>query len=177
MSYTITNNTMYVRDDAGNLVPVSMVASGADQTIQAIQDTAAAAEAQIDTKVTDANAEIEAKTDEQVARIPEVTTLVEDVNGLKDDLVKAENTLSSLTVEENFSSDSTGYKFFKFSTVEGGVYEFTNNTTVSTAIKTFDTENGNAVETVASAANARFMRISLKGTGANLIITLDEPIE
>ena len=37
--------------------------------------------------------------------------------------------------------------------------------------------NSKLVETVASAANARFMRISLKGTGANLIITMDEPIE
>ena len=33
------------------------------------------------------------------------------------------------------------------------------------------------VETVANSANARFVRFSLKGTGANLIITLDEPIE
>lgn len=32
------------------------------------------------------------------------------------------------------------------------------------------------VETVASSTNARFVRFSLKGTGANLIITLDEPI-
>lgn len=86
MSYTITNNIMYVRDDAGNLVPVSMVASGADQTIQAIKDTAAAAESQIDTKVTDANTAIEAKTDEQAARIPEVTALAENVGQLKGDL-------------------------------------------------------------------------------------------
>lgn len=86
MSYTITNNIMYMRDDTGELVPVSMIASGAGQTIQAIKDTAAAAESQIDSKVTAANAAIEAKTDEQAARIPEVTTLAEDVNGLKDDL-------------------------------------------------------------------------------------------
>ena len=33
------------------------------------------------------------------------------------------------------------------------------------------------VETVATSTNARFVRFSLKGTGANLIITLDEPIE
>lgn len=84
MSYSITNNIMYVRDDAGNLVPVSMIASGADQTIQAIKDTVVAAESQIDTKVTDANAAIVAKTDEQVARIPEVTKLADDVSGLKD---------------------------------------------------------------------------------------------
>lgn len=37
--------------------------------------------------------------------------------------------------------------------------------------------NSKLVETVASSTNARFVRISLKGTGANLIITLDEPIE
>ena len=37
--------------------------------------------------------------------------------------------------------------------------------------------NSKLVETVASAANARFVRFSLKGTGANLIITLDEPID
>ena len=37
--------------------------------------------------------------------------------------------------------------------------------------------NSKLLETVASATNARFVRISLKGTGANLIITLDEPIE
>lgn len=83
MSYTITNNVMYVRDDAGNLVPVSMIASGADQTIQAIKDAATAAESQIDTKVNDANTAIEAKTDEQVARIPEVTALAKDVNALE----------------------------------------------------------------------------------------------
>lgn len=88
MSYTITNNIMYVRNDTGELVPVSMIASGADQTIQAIKDTATAAESQIDTKVADANAAIEAKTDEQAARIPEVATLAEDVNGLKGDVVQ-----------------------------------------------------------------------------------------
>ena len=33
------------------------------------------------------------------------------------------------------------------------------------------------VETVSSSANARFVRFSLKGSGANLIITMDEPIE
>ena len=37
--------------------------------------------------------------------------------------------------------------------------------------------NSMLVSTVASATNARFVRFSLKGTGANLIITLDEPIE
>ena len=37
--------------------------------------------------------------------------------------------------------------------------------------------NSMLVSTVASASNAQFVRFSLKGTGANLIITLDEPIE
>ena len=36
--------------------------------------------------------------------------------------------------------------------------------------------NSMLVSTVASATNARFVRFSLKGTGQNLIITLDEPI-
>ena len=36
--------------------------------------------------------------------------------------------------------------------------------------------NSMLVSTVASSVNARFVRLSLKGTGANLIITLDEPI-
>lgn len=88
MSYTITNNIMYIRNEVGELVPVSMIASSADQTIQAIKNTAAEAESQIDTKVADANAAIEAKTDEQAARIPEVATLAEDVNGLKGDVVQ-----------------------------------------------------------------------------------------
>lgn len=101
MSYTITNNIMYVRDDTGELVPVSMIASGADQTIQAIKDTAATAESQIDTKVTDANAAIETKTNEQAARIPEVTALAEDVNGLKDEkLDKTPGTWPAWTADE-----------------------------------------------------------------------------
>lgn len=37
--------------------------------------------------------------------------------------------------------------------------------------------NSMLVSTAATASNARFVRFSLKGTGANLIITLDEPIE
>lgn len=36
--------------------------------------------------------------------------------------------------------------------------------------------NSKLVETVANSTKARFVRFSLKGTGANLIITLDEPI-
>lgn len=63
MSYTITNNVMYIRNEAGELVPVSMIASGADQTIAAINTVAA-----------NAMAAIEAKTNEQLARILEVTS-------------------------------------------------------------------------------------------------------
>lgn len=46
-----------------------------------------------------------------------------------------------------------------------------------TPIASTSGRNSKLVETVASSANARFVRFSLKGTGANLIITLDEPIE
>lgn len=85
MSYTITNNIMYVRNDTGELVPVSMIASDAKEAISAINTTAENAKNEIDTKVSDANTAIEAKTDEQVARIPEVTALAEDVSKLKDE--------------------------------------------------------------------------------------------
>lgn len=37
--------------------------------------------------------------------------------------------------------------------------------------------NSKLVQIVANSTNARFVRFSLKGTGANLIITMDEPIE
>ena len=37
--------------------------------------------------------------------------------------------------------------------------------------------NNKLVETVASSANAAFVRFSLAGTGENLIITHDQPIE
>ena len=59
----ITNNVMYIRNEAGELVPISMIASGADQAIAAINTVAA-----------NAMAAIEAKTNEQLARIPEVTS-------------------------------------------------------------------------------------------------------
>ena len=54
---------MYIRNEAGELVPISMIASGADQAIAAINTVAA-----------NAMAAIEAKTNEQLARIPEVTS-------------------------------------------------------------------------------------------------------
>ena len=101
MSYTITNNVMYVRDDTGELVPVSMIASDAKEAITAINTTAENAKNEIDTKVSDANTAIEAKTDEQVARIPEVTTLAGDVNGLKDEkLDKTPGTWPEWTADE-----------------------------------------------------------------------------
>ena len=48
MSYTITNNIMYVRDDTGELVPVSMIASDATKAISAINTTAENAKNEID---------------------------------------------------------------------------------------------------------------------------------
>lgn len=75
MSYTITNNVMYVRNEAGELVPVSMIASEADQTIAAIN-----------TAAINAMAAVEAKVDEQLARIPEVTSVVSEVDQINDDI-------------------------------------------------------------------------------------------
>lgn len=37
MSYTITNNIMYVRNEVGELVPVSMIASGAVKSVNNIK--------------------------------------------------------------------------------------------------------------------------------------------
>lgn len=109
MSYTITNNIMYVRDGTGNLVPVSMIAPGADQSIQAIKKATAEAEAQIDTKVSNANTAIEAKTDEQVSRIPEVTALSENVTQLK------------VSVDSKLTEPSEGLavgKYFRISAID-----------------------------------------------------------
>lgn len=75
MSYTITNNVMYIRNEAGELVPVSMIASGADQTIAAIN-----------TAATNAMTAVEAKVDEQLARIPEVTSVASEVDQINDDM-------------------------------------------------------------------------------------------
>ena len=37
MSYTITNNIMYIRNEVGELVPVSMIASGAIKSVNNIK--------------------------------------------------------------------------------------------------------------------------------------------
>lgn len=75
MSYTITNNVMYIRNEAGDLAPVSMISSGADQTIAAIN-----------TAATNAMTAVEAKVDEQLARIPEVTSVTSEVDQINDDM-------------------------------------------------------------------------------------------
>lgn len=111
MSYTITNNIMYVRDDTGELVPVSMIASDAKKAISAINTTAENAKNEIDSKVNDANTAIEAKTDEQVSRIPEVTTLAEDVSELKGDLDEVKEPLAKSDEDERdtvYVTDSSG---------------------------------------------------------------------
>lgn len=37
MSYTITNNIMYIRNEVGELVPVSMIASGSVKSVNNIK--------------------------------------------------------------------------------------------------------------------------------------------
>ena len=37
MSYTITNNIMYIRNEVGELVPVSMISSGAVKSVNDIK--------------------------------------------------------------------------------------------------------------------------------------------
>ena len=110
------------------------------------------------------------------------------VGQLKKDIVNVENTASFLIVEENFSSDSIGYKFFEFSTVEGGVYEFTNNTAVSTSIETVYAENGDTVETVSPAlypnesvrfvasSNAQYIKILFQAKGNISVVKTNSAI-
>lgn len=88
MSYTITNNIMYVRDDTGEFVPVSMIASGADKTISKIQEVANNA------KVT-----VENKTNEQIQRIPEITALSVQIADIKGYLSLTEDYILGLQVD------------------------------------------------------------------------------
>ena len=88
MSYTITNNIMYVRNDTGEFVPVSMIASGADQTISKIQEVANNA------KVT-----VENKTNEQIQRIPEITALSVQIADIKGYLSLTEDYILGLQVD------------------------------------------------------------------------------
>ena len=70
----------------------------------------------------------------------------------------------------NGSGNSALSKYFTFETLGDKYIKLT-------PIASTSGTNSKLVETVASTANARFVRFSLKGTGANLIITMDEPIE
>ena len=88
MSYTITNNVMYIRNEVGELVPVSMIASGADKTISKIQEVANNA------KVT-----VENKTNEQIQRIPEITALSVQIADIKGYLSLTEDYILGLQVD------------------------------------------------------------------------------
>lgn len=83
--------------------------------------------------------------------------------------VENKNSICGPMISGSGSGNSALSKYFTVETL--GV-----NYIKLTPIASDSGTNSMLVSTVASAANARFVRISLKGTGANLIITLDEPI-
>ena len=84
--------------------------------------------------------------------------------------VENKNSICGPYINGNGSGNNALSKFFTVETLSDKYIKLT-------PIASTSGTNSKLVETVASAANARFMRISLKGTGANLIITMDEPIE
>lgn len=91
MSIKIRKNTLRLRDKVtGEMRPVAIFGSGADKSLEEIKQIAEQKKkstvSAINTAAEDAKTSIKEKTDEQVARIPEVTKLAENVTQLKDDL-------------------------------------------------------------------------------------------
>lgn len=84
--------------------------------------------------------------------------------------VENKNSICGPAITGNGSGNAALSKYF---TVETLGDKYIKLTPIASTSGTYS----KLVETVASASNARFVRFSLKGTGANLIITMDEPIE
>ena len=84
--------------------------------------------------------------------------------------VENKNSICGPMIAGNGSGNAALSKYF---TVETLGNKYIKLTPIASASGT----NSMLVSTVASSVKARFVRISLKGSGANLIITLDEPIE
>ena len=84
--------------------------------------------------------------------------------------VEGKNSICGPYISGNGSGNNALSKYF---TVETLGDKYIKLTPILSASGT----NSMLVSTVASSTNARFMRFSLKGMGANLIITLNEPIE
>ena len=84
--------------------------------------------------------------------------------------VENKNSICGPYISGNGSGNNALSKYFTVETLGDKYIKLT-------PIASTSGTNSKLVETVASATNARFVRFSLKGTGANLIITLDEPIE
>ena len=84
--------------------------------------------------------------------------------------VENKNSICGPGITGNGSGNSALSKYF---TVETLGDKYIKLTPIASTSGTYS----KLVETVANSTGARFVRFSLKGTGANLIITLDEPIE
>lgn len=83
---------------------------------------------------------------------------------------ESKNSICGPMIVGNGSGNAALSKYFTIETLGDNYIKLTPIASVSGT-------NSMLVSTAATSTNARFIRLSLKGTGANLIITLDEPIE
>lgn len=79
MGVTIRQNTLFLSDENGNLVPVGMFGAGVKESIKSIDEYAANVKNEIIAEAETAKNAITEKTDEQVDRIPEVNAIAENV--------------------------------------------------------------------------------------------------
>lgn len=80
MGVTIRQNTLFLLDENGNLVPVGMFGTGVNESIKSIDEYAVNIKREIIAEAETAKNAITEKTEEQIDRIPEVNTIAENVN-------------------------------------------------------------------------------------------------
>lgn len=98
MSINVSDNSLYVKNkDTGELIPISILSSGADKSLEKIKEYADNAKAQVSAAIDD----IETKKNEVLKGIPEdYTELSNNVNQLKTEINKYLKTDSSLTIRD-----------------------------------------------------------------------------
>lgn len=79
MGVTIRQNTLFLLDGNGNLVPVGMFGAGVKESIKSIDEYAANVKNEIIAEAETAKNAITEKTEEQIDRIPEVNIIAENV--------------------------------------------------------------------------------------------------
>lgn len=105
MSINVSDNSLYVKNkDTGELIPISILSSGADKSLEKIKEYADNAKAQVSAAIDD----IETKKNEVLNGIPEdYTELSNNVNQLKTEINKYLKTDSSLTIRDGILGVNT----------------------------------------------------------------------